>query len=125
MNAVAEPTAAERRRHHRAHIPTLSGTYRSPGDVQVLDVSLAGVAFEATGALSPGDHCFLELHHASGHANVEVEVRWASVQRVELLRGSVVPTIRAGGAFLDVQSDGNGGLLDWLVVDPTAATATA
>jgi len=99
------------------------GTLRSPGDAAILDLSLAGVSFEAPGELHPGDRCYLELQHDSGRASVEVEVRWASVRRVERLSNDLVPVFRAGGAFLDVQNDASDGILGWLMVDPPEAAA--
>jgi hypothetical protein len=109
---------ADRRRFHRARIPRLSGTLHSPGDVDVLDLGLAGLAFEAAAELAPGDHCFLELHHQTASVAVEVEIRWCSVLRMERLRGSFRPVFRAGGAFVEIQRDQAGGILDWLIVDP-------
>ncbi len=113
--------SADRRRHHRARIEGLSGTLHSPGDVQVLDLSVAGVSFEAAEELAPGTRCYLELRHETFTASVEVEVRWASVRRVERTRGTLKPVFRAGGAFRDVQRDRPGGILDWLFVDPPSA----
>lgn len=116
---MSETKASERRRFHRARIPGVSGTLNSPGDVEVLDLGLAGLSFEAAGELHPGDHCFLELQHDQSRASVEVEIRWASVRRVERLRGTLKPVFRAGGVFLDIQREKPGGsILDWLLVDP-------
>jgi hypothetical protein len=117
------PTVQERRRFHRVRIPSMVGTLRSPGDAEILDLSLAGVSFEAPGEIHPGDRCYLELHHDAGRASVEVEVRWASVRRVERLSNDLVPVFRAGGAFLEVQNDASDGILGWLMVDPPEAAA--
>lgn len=122
MTAI-EP--ADRRRFHRARIEGLSATLHSPGDVQVLDLSVAGLAFEAAEDLAPGTRCFLELRHESATASVEVEVRWASVRRVERTRGTLKPVFRAGGAFRDVQRDRPGGILDWLFAEPPAPVPAA
>jgi hypothetical protein len=116
---------ADRRRFHRAHIEGLQATLHSPGDVQVLDLSVAGLAFEAAEDLAPGTRCFLELRHEAASVSVEVEIRWASVRRVERTRGTLKPVFRAGGAFRDVQRDRPGGILDWLVADPPAADPRA
>jgi hypothetical protein len=117
---VTEINPANRRRHHRARIEGLSATLHSPGDVEVLDLSVAGLAFEAAEDLAPGARCFLELRHEAGTASVEVEIRWTSVRRVERTRGTLMPVFRAGGAFRDVHRDRSGGVLDWLLVDPPA-----
>lgn len=114
---------SERRRHLRAQVPGLQATLNSPGDARVLDVSLSGLSLEVPGELEPGDRCFLELRHEGRTASIEVEVRWASVLRIERVRSSLVPVFRAGVAFLDILADGTGGLLDWLVVEPLPARA--
>jgi hypothetical protein len=109
------------RRYRRVSIAGLSGTLRSPGDVEVLNLGLAGLAFEVPATLAPGDHCFLELHHGESSAAVEVEIRWAAVRRVERRADTLKPVFRAGGAFIDIHRDGEGGFFDWLVVDPSPA----
>ena len=114
-----------RRRHLRANITEISGTLNSPGDVEVLDLSLSGMAIEAAAELEEGDRCFLELRHQGHSVSLEVEVRWSSVLRVERTRNAFVPVFRAGVAFLEVLPDNNGGLFEWLVVDPLAESMSA
>ncbi len=109
---------ANRRRHIRASIPDISATLHSPGDVEILDLSLSGMAIEAAGEIGPGDRCFLELRHQGHAVSMEVEVRWSSVLRMERLRDTLMPVFRAGVAFVEVLPDREGGLFDWLVVDP-------
>jgi hypothetical protein len=117
--SVGSGPAADRRRYHRARIPGLVGTLHSPGDVEVLDLSVGGLAFEAAQELSPGDRCFLELHHETSSASVEIEICWSSVRRVERTRGTLKPVFRAGGVFRDIQHDRPGGVLDWILIDPS------
>lgn len=112
--------SSDRRRHLRANISEISGTLHSPGDVEVLDLSLSGMAIEAATELEKGDRCFLELRHHGHSVSLEVEVRWASVLRVERLRDTFMPVFRAGVAFLEVLPDREAGLFEWLVVDPIA-----
>jgi len=125
VGSVGSGSAADRRRFHRARIPGLVGTLHSPGDVEVLDLCIGGLSFEAAQELAPGDHCYLELHHEDSSASVEIEIRWAAVRRVERTRGTLKPVFRAGGPFRDIQRDRPGGVLDWILVDPPAAASPA
>ncbi len=111
-------TAADRRRHFRASVSDISATLHSPGDVEILDLSLSGMAIEAPGEIETGDRCFLELRHQGHAVSMEVEVRWTSVLRMERLRNTLLPVFRAGVAFIEVLPDSQGGLFDWLIVDP-------
>ena len=115
----------DRRRHLRASITEISGTLHSPGDVEVLDLSLSGMAIEAAAELEAGDHCFLELRHQGHSVSMEVEVRWASVLRMERVRDTFLPVFRAGVAFLEILPDREGGLFEWLVVDPLTESISA
>ncbi len=107
-----------RRRHLRARIPEISATLHSPGDVEVLDLSLAGMAIKASADLEPGDHCFLELRHHKHSVCLEVEVRWTSVMGVEFVHDRLLPFYQAGVAFLEIVPDREPGIFEWLVVDP-------
>lgn len=112
--------ADERRRYRRARIPGIRATHRTLDDVEVVDLSLAGMALEAPGEFEPGDHCFFELRHGEHTVNVEAEVRWASAYRVRRTETSLEPVFRLGVSFVDILKDETGGIWSWLLVDPRA-----
>ena len=107
----------ERRRYHRARVPDVQGTQLTPGDVEVLDLSLTGMALETRRQLTPGEHCFLELRHDRHTVSVEAEVRWAYAYRVEKSSEALRPVFRAGVSFVDIVQQDQGGIWDWLLVE--------
>ncbi len=113
---MAEPSASDRRRAARRHIPGIEATLRTPGDVKVLDVSLFGAAIEAPAELEVGDSVCLEMRHGQQRANVEAAVRWCSVSRVVRQRGSLVPVSTVGVEFRDIYRSGDTGIWDWIMV---------
>lgn len=111
----AVPKGVERRRHPRRRIEGVVGTQKSPGDITVLDLSVEGLAAEAIGDISPGQHCFLELVHQRHRIHVEVLVRWASVTRVERGNDRFIPVFRAGFSFVDIDRDDDSGIWNWIL----------
>ena len=95
----------------------------SPGDVQVLDVSLTGLALESPKPLAPGEHCFLELRHDHHTVSVEAEVRWAYAYRIDKTDDSLQPVFRAGVSFVDIVREDAGGIWDWLLVEAPIETS--
>jgi len=100
------PDAAERRRHPRRTIPGVYGTLSSPGDVQVLEISVTGLSAELADEVRPGDHCFLELRHGTSRAVVETVVKWTGLPRIERRPGYAPLVFRTGMAFVDIDHDG-------------------
>ena len=92
------PVPSDRRRYPRRTIPGIRGTLRSPGDVEVLDISLTGLAAEVAGEVTAGEHCFLELRHERSVAMVEAEVKWSAARLVE--RDTDPPVMSASPAWL-------------------------
>lgn len=123
--APAAPAPSDRRRAERRRITGVTGTRRSPGDLTVLDLSLTGLAAEAIGEIAPGERCFVELVHQGHRVNVEAVVRWASVTRVERSADRFIPVFRTGLSFVTVDRDESGGIWDWILPEPMAASAAA
>src|SRR5262245_10969765 len=113
----SKPGAANHRRYPRRAISGISGTLPSPGDVEVLDVSVTGIAAEISGEVKTGDHCFLELRHGRDRAMVEAVVKWSSVRRVEREPDRLVLKFRAGMAFVDIDRDGAGGIWQCILTE--------
>jgi hypothetical protein len=108
------------RRCQRHCVPGISGTLGSPGDVQVLDLSLFGMAFESPRPLRVGERCFLELRHDRHAVSVEVAIRWCATPAD---RGPSQRTpFRIGACFVDILRDEmDSGIWRWIDIDPENA----
>ncbi len=105
----------ERRRHRRYGVRGVSGILVLPMRVEVLNMSLTGLAAESRKPLEIGRKYDLKLHNGRETIDVNVDVQWCHLVRTERTgTGDVVPIYQAGLDFRHVLSDQARELLGFL-----------
>lgn len=95
----------ERRRHHRYDVRGVRGTLRFPIRVEVLNMSLTGLAVESRKALAIGSKYDLRLHKGREAIHINADVQWCHLVRTEHTGDSdVSPVYQAGLDFRHVLS---------------------
>lgn len=105
------------RRFPRHVIEGIEGSLRSPGDVEVCDLSLAGMSIETANELVPGESYFLELRHRGKVVSLEVRVKWVEHLLADGGPNEARQVYRGGVSFVDVYRDTEGGIWDWIFPD--------
>lgn len=114
------PNQDPRKRHfQRFPVEHIEGTLRTPGDVQVLDMSQTGLAFETDFAVEIGSRPEVELRYRNQGVRVAVAIRWARPERRE--KGRQIH--RAGAEFLRVIQKDDTGLWDFILAEGDSTSA--
>ncbi len=96
----------ERRRHRRYDVQGVRGILVFPLRVEVLNMSLTGLAVESRRALKIGSRYDLKLHNGREAIDVNVEVQWCHLVRTEPAEsGDVAAVYQAGLDFRHVLND--------------------
>ena len=105
----------ERRRHRRYDVRGVSGTLIIPMRIEVLNMSLTGLAVESRQALEIGRKYDLKLHNGRETIDINVDVQWCQLVRTERSGVSdVSPVYQAGLDFRHVLGDQARELLSFL-----------
>ena len=105
----------ERRHHRRYDVHGVRGTLVFPMRVEVLNMSLTGLAVESRNALEIGRKYDLKLHNGREAIEVNVDVQWCHLVRTERVGiADVSPIYQAGLDFRHVLSDQARELLSFL-----------
>ncbi len=106
---------SERRRHHRYDVQGVRGTLVFPMRVEVLNMSLTGLAVESRMALEIGRKYDLRLHNGRETIELNVDVQWCHLVRTERVGiADVSPVYEAGLDFRHVLGEQARGLLSFL-----------
>jgi len=111
----------QRRKELRFPVRGIEGTLKGPGDVQVINVSRRGIAFEATAELETGNDYYLELRYRGQTVNVATNLRWAACLPSD--EGEL--HFRGGGPFVETAGTERGVWRTLLADPPTAEGAAA
>ncbi len=112
-------TRSNRRRDPRLPVSGIYGSFRSPKDLELVDLSRRGVRFETRNKLTVGDHYFFEVSYSDSTVKLEVVIKWCS-QKGEVLdaEGKTTPVFEAGAGFVDIHRDAPGGIWEGIEADP-------
>lgn len=105
----------QRRKELRFPVRGVEATLEGPGDVQVINVSRRGIAFEAAAELETGNDYYLELRYRGQKANVATKLRWAACLPGD--EGQLL--FRGGGPFVEAVGTVQG-VWRTLFVEPAA-----
>jgi PilZ domain len=103
-----------RRRHPRFTVEDLQGQLTLASKVDVLNLSLGGVAIKADRRLNIGSQYTLKLEMGDRFIAVQGQVVWAVLSGMRKVRGDDVPEYSAGLKFVDVLTDKVQGLIDFI-----------
>lgn len=87
---------------------TVTGTLRTPGDIEVLDLSRTGLAFATAERLEEGVDYEVELRHREQPMTATIIVRWIRDADDGGHR------YRVGAEFVTVLSKSDTGIWDWV-----------
>ena len=105
----------ERRRHRRYEVPRVRGALVLPIRVQVLNMSLTGLAVETPTALEIGRRYGLKLNNRREAVEITVDVQWCHLVRTERAGyADVRPVYEVGLDFRHVLNDQARELLSFL-----------
>lgn len=95
-----------RRRHRRFEVAGLGGRLVVPMEVQVVDLSLGGMALETNGYLQFGRRYTVNLDNGERRATLIAKVAWCKLRGTKKNpAGEVVPVYRAGLRFQILASE--------------------
>ena len=103
----------KKRHFQRFPVEHIEGALHDLGDLQVLDLSQTGLAFETEFPVEEGSRPELELRYRNQGVRVSVVIRWARPERREEGRR----IYRAGAEFLDVIQKDDTGLWDFILAE--------
>ena len=106
--------ADQRRRHPRFTVEDVQGQLTVASKVEVLNLSLGGVAIRADRRLNIGVDYTLKLEMGDRFIAVRGVVVWAVLSGIRKARGEDVPEYSAGLKFVDVLTDKVQGLVDFI-----------
>jgi hypothetical protein len=108
-------TGTERRRRHpRFTVEDIHGQLTLSSKVEVLNLSLGGVAIRADRRLNIGSQYTLKLEMGDRFIAVRGLVVWAVLSGIRKVKGEDVPEYSAGLKFVDVLTDKVQGLIDFI-----------
>jgi len=110
----------QRRKEIRFPVHGIEATLKGPGDVQVINVSRRGIAFEAAAELETGNDYYLELRYRGQKAHVAANLRWAACLPSD--EGEL--HFRGGGPFVEALGTDQG-VWRTLFADPATIEAEA
>lgn len=103
----------KKRHFQRFPVEHIEGTLRTPGDLEILDLSQTGLAFETELPVEAESRSELELRYRNQGVRVSVVIRWARPERREEGR----QIYRAGAEFLRVIEKDDTGLWDFILAE--------
>lgn len=103
-----------RRRHPRFTVEDVQGQLTLASKVEVLNLSLGGVAIRADRRLNLGSQYTLKLEMGDRFIAVQGLVVWAVLSGMRKVRGEDVPEYSAGLKFVDVLTDKVQGLIEFI-----------
>jgi hypothetical protein len=106
--------ADRRRRHPRFVVEDVHGHLTIASKVEVLNLSLGGVAIRADRRLNIGAQYTLKLEMGDHFVAVQGLVVWAVLSGMRKVHGEDVPEYSAGLKFVDVLTDKVLGLIDFI-----------
>lgn len=110
---MMEPS--EKRRHKRYEVQDVYGNLLFTIDVNVINMSLDGMAVESSKRLNVGRAYSLKLRHGNKLIKLTGKVVWCILTRSDRkAEGSVVPVYKAGLVFEDVISDKTKEIVDFM-----------
>jgi hypothetical protein len=96
----------EKRRYPRHDVPDLEGCLLFSMDVDVVNMSLSGMAIETTARVEMGKSYAMKLRHDTGQIPLAGRVVWCHLDRTRRTNsGDVVPVYRSGIQFKGVLTD--------------------
>lgn len=97
---------ASRRRYRRYDVEGVDGNFVVRVDVNVINLSVAGMAIETKNTLIVGRPYSFVIGDENKSLEVEGRVMWCVLGKTERANGETAPVFRAGIQFKDVLSEG-------------------
>jgi hypothetical protein len=94
-----------RRRHRRYDVKDVSGNFVVRIDVDVINLSVAGMAIETQRTLIVGRRYLFSIGEQGRHVEVSGRVIWCALGKTRRIGRQITPIFRAGIQFEDVLSD--------------------